>query len=302
MSELSFDVVSHAELASVSGVLDSGRHVLLGSERDGTSSVVLLATGLVKPNAGRILLAGRAPFSSASARRTIASLCAEEQLPTARHVAGALGLALQARADARSALSVLDAAGLTHLAARRLSDVSARETRALALALALSHTAPTLLALHEPLALVGTVQERFLLDALAAFAENGAIVLTTASRVEDAVRLGGQVHALERGIWLDSAANRTPPQRVTLRVQTPDSARLAACLVGAREISALTRVGTSELLVHGMDLQRMASSVVSQARAASLRISALREDTAALELLAAARAGIARAFDDARPE
>jgi ABC-type multidrug transport system ATPase subunit len=302
VSELSFDVVSHAELASVSGVLDPGRHVLLGSERDGTSSVVLLAAGLVKPNAGSILLAGRAPFSSASARRTIASLCAEEQLPPARHVVGALALALQARADTRSALSVLDAAGLTHLAARRLSDVSARETRALALALALSHPEPTLLALHEPLALVGTVQERFLLDALATFAENGAIVLTTASRVEDALRLGGEVHALERGLWLDSAADRTPPQQVTLRVHTPDSEQLAACLAGTQEISALTRVGASELLVHGADLKRIASSVVAKARAASLRISALREDSAALESLAAARAGIAHAFDDARPE
>jgi len=99
VSELSFDVVSHAELASVSGVLDSGSHVLLGSERDGTSSVVLLAAGLVKPAAGRVLLAGRDPFSSASTRRTIGSLCREERVPTARHAAGAVQLALQARSD-----------------------------------------------------------------------------------------------------------------------------------------------------------------------------------------------------------
>jgi ABC-type multidrug transport system ATPase subunit len=302
MSELSFDVVSHAQLASVSGVLDSGSHVLLGSERDGTSNVVLLAAGIVEPAADRVLLAGRVPFSSASTRRTIGALCAEERLPTARYAAGAVQLALQARGDARSALNVLDAAGLAHLATRRMSDVSARETRGLALALALSHPKPTLLALHEPLALVGTVQERFLLDALTQLSTSGAIVLATASRVEDAARLGGEVHALERGIWLDSAENRTPHQQITLRVQTPDAERLAACLAGAPEISAVTRVGASELLVLGMDLERVASSVVAKARAASVRISALREDTAALESLAAARAGIAHAFHDARPE
>ena len=302
MSELSFDVVSHAELASVSGVLDSGSHVLLGSERDGTSSVVLLAAGLVKPNSGRILLAGQAPFSSASARRTIGSLCSQEQLPSARHATGALQLALQARGEARSALSVLDAAGLAHLAMRRLSDLSERETRALALALALSHPKPALLTLHEPLALVGIVQERFLLDTLAQCAARGAIVLSTASRAEDALRLGGEVHALERGIWLDSPANRTPHYQVTLRVQTPNSERLAACLIGAQEISAVTRVGTSELLVCGMDLESVARSVVAKARAASVPISALREDTAALEPLAAARGAIAHAFDDTRPE
>jgi ABC-type multidrug transport system ATPase subunit len=302
VSELSFDVVSHAELASVSGVLDAGSHVLLGSERDGTSTVVQLAAGLVKPNAGRISLAGQAPFSSASTRRSIGSLCAKEQLPSARHAAGALELALQARGEARSALSVLDAAGLTHLAARRLSDLSARETRALALALALSHPKPTLLALHEPLALVGIVQERFLLDALAQCRARGAVVLSTANRSEDAARLGGELHALERGIWLDSAANRTPPHRVALRVQTPDSEQLAACLADAMEISSIIRVGSSELLIHGLDLERLAGSVVAQARAASVHISAMREDTAALEPLAAARSGIAQAFEDARAE
>ncbi len=302
MSELSFDVVSHAELASVSGVLESGSHVLLGSERDGTSSVVLLAAGMVQPAAGRVLLAGRVPFSSADTRRTIGALCAEERLPTTRHAAGAVQLALHARGDTRSALSVLDAAGLAHLAKRRTSDLSARETRAVALALALSHPKPALLALYEPLALIGTVQERFLLDALARFATSGAIVLATASRVEDAARLGGEVHALERGLWLDSADSRTPHQQVTLRVQTPDAERLAACLVGAPEISAITRIGASELLVRGLALERLASSIVAHARAASLRVSALRQDASALESLAAARAGIAHAFDEARSE
>ena len=145
-TELSFDAVSHAELASVSGVLGAGRHVLLGSERDGTNSVVLLAAGIVRPSAGRILLAGQAP-SRTRARGVDRRLCAEEHLPTARHVAGAVQLAQQARNDTRSPLSVLDAAGLAHLAARRTRDLSARETRAVALALALSHPKPALLAL-----------------------------------------------------------------------------------------------------------------------------------------------------------
>jgi ABC-type uncharacterized transport system ATPase subunit len=166
----------------------------------------------------------------------------------------------------------------------------------------LSHPEPALLALHEPLALVGAVQERFLLDALVRFATNGAIVLATASRVEDAARLGGEVHALERGLWLDSADSRTPHQQVTLRVQTPDAERLAACLAGAPEISAVTRIGASELLVRGLALERVASSVVAHARAASLRVSALHPDACALESLAAARAGIVHAFNEARSE
>jgi hypothetical protein len=89
---------------------------------------------------------------------------------------------------------------------------------------------------------------------------------------------------------------------VALRVQTSDSEQLAACLAEIPEISAVSRVGASELLVRGMDLERIANSVVTKARAASLRISALREDTPALESLATARADIVHAFDDARRE
>jgi ABC-type multidrug transport system ATPase subunit len=260
----------------------------------------LLAAGMVQPARGRILLDGRAPFSSASSRRTIGALCADEQLPTARNLGAALELALRARGEARSALSVLDPVGLAHLAARRASDVSAREARALALVLALSHPKPTLLALHEPLALLGIVPERFVLEALAQFAEAGTLVLATASRVEDAQRLGGEVHALERGIWLDSADSRTPLAAITLRVQTPHARRLAALLSSLPEVSAVTEVGASELLVSGADLERVARSVVASARAESIRISALRQDSAALESLAAARNAIAHAFNATR--
>ncbi|MEO7033037.1 MAG: hypothetical protein ABI548_04290 [Polyangiaceae bacterium] len=302
MNALSFEGVSHAELVSVSTAFTPGTHVVLGSERDGTHTLVQLAAGVAPPSAGHVQLNGVAPFTSAATRRAVGSLCANEALPHARTVSAALALALRARADARSVTSVLGAAGLTRLAARRTSELTARETRAIALALALSHPKPHLLALHEPLSLVDLVREEFILEALSAAADSGVIVLASASGLEDASRLGGEAHALDRGIWLDSAHARLPALRATLRVQTPDPRRLAARLSEVPDIQGVSWAGASELLVHGSNLERLAHSVVSNARAEAIQISALRQELPALDALSAARASMARPTAPTRPE
>jgi hypothetical protein len=138
-----------------------------------------------------------------------------------------------------------------------------------------------------------------LLETLKRHAQRGAVVLVTASRNEDAQQLGGEAHALERGLWLDSAEQRTPLRQATLRVETPAAERLLARLANAPGIRSVTRVGATELVVRGADLERLAATVVSDARAESIPISALREEFAPREPLAAARAGIAQALNDA---
>ncbi|HTA92910.1 MAG TPA: hypothetical protein VK745_25205 [Polyangiaceae bacterium] len=295
MTRLSLDLVSHAELVRVSAALLSGTHVVLGTARDGTDTLVRLCAGLMLPGAGRVTVDDRAPFSHADLRRSTGSLFAEERLPPARHVARSLELALRARHDTRSAAAVLDAAGIAQLAARRASELMPREMRALALALALSHPKPALLALFEPLALVGILSETFILEALARHAADGAVVLATAYRIEDATRLGGATRALERGIWLDSAAARPPLSQVTLRVRTPEPRRLAARLSETPDVNAVEWTGGGELLVRGSDLERLAAHVVASARAEAINIDALRYDPPGLDALAAARAGLAQA-------
>ena len=296
MSELCFRALNHAELTHVSARFTAGSQLVLGSQRDGTGTLIELAAGMLEPAVGSVLLDGVAAYSSARTRLRIASLCAEETLPPARQVAGAIALALRARGDARSALSVLDDAGLARFAAQRVSELTTRELRAIALCIALSHREPALLALHEPLSVVGIVQEDFVLQTLASFARNGAIVLCSASRLEDAARLGGTASALERGLWLDSAQARPPLASVTLRVHTPEPRRLAARLSEAPDISGVEWAGGQELLVHGSELERLAHSVVANARAEAIRITALKQDAPPLEALAAARAGLAQAY------
>lgn len=289
MSTLSFDLVSHGALTRVSAAFAGGTHVVLGTERDGADTLLQLAAGLMHPTAGRVALDGLAPFSHAALRRRSAVLCANERLPPGRTVTAALSLALRARSDARSVAAVLDAAGVAHFATRRTANLSAPEVRALALVLALTEPEPALLALFEPLALPGTLQPDFVLQTLARAAAGGAIVLASTSRVEDATRLGGATHALERGTWLDSAVARLSHSQVTLRVRTPEPRRLAALLAEAPDVSAVEWGGGRELLLRGRDLERLAAHVVASARSATIQIEALRYDPPSLDSVAASR-------------
>ena len=293
MSELRFEAVTHGELKRVSAAFGAGSRVVLGNESDGTNTLVQLAAGLARPTLGRALLDGVAPWSSARTRRGVVALCAEEALLPGRNVESAVTLALRARSDPRSARGVLDAAGAASFAERRSGTLTARERRAVALAISLTHPGPALLALHEPL---GLLNQDFTLQALTRFAQAGAIVLCTANRLEDAARLGNVAGALERGYFLDSTQAQPPLGRVALRVHTPEPRRLAARLSEAPNIQGVEWSGGLELLAIGADLESVAQAVVANARAEAIRITALKQDAPALEALAAARAGLAQAY------
>lgn len=294
--ELRFQAVHHAGLANINASFSAGTHVVVGSEHDGTATLVDLAAGLVRPASGSVLLDGVAPWSHARTRKRIASLCASETPLPARHVASSLSLALRARGEVRSALSVLDDAGLARLAAKRGSSLTPLEARAVALSLALSQREPALLALHEPLSVVGIVSEAWLLRTLTERSAAGTIALCTASRLEDAARLGGSVSAVSRGSWLGPVSARPPLGSVALRVHTAEPRRLAARLSEAPDISGVEWAGGHELIVHGGELERVAHSVVANARAEAIRITALKPDAPSLEALAAARAGLEHAY------
>jgi ABC-type multidrug transport system ATPase subunit len=293
VSTLRFDSVSHDELARMSAVFESGAHVVLGTERDGTNGIVQLAAGIAAPRAGRVTLDDQAPHDRAVVRRRVSALCVEERLPEARTVAAAFALALSARGDTRSPQSVLDQAGLSSFATRRSATLSARELRALALAFALSHERPLLLALFEPLSALDLLAEEFVLASLSNAVNAGAIVLATANRLEDAARLGGVIGVIERGVWLGAALPEL--LEVALRVRTPEPRRLAARLAETPDVLAVEWGGGSELVVRGSTLESIAAKVVESARAEAIRIEALRCEAPSLDALAAERAGLAQA-------
>ena len=77
---------------------------------------------------------------------------------------------------------------------------------------------------------------------------------------------------------------------MTLRVHTPEPRRLAARLTEAPDVSGVEWAGGQELLVRGRALEVLAHSVLANARAEAIRITALKPDRPALERLVAARA------------
>ena len=297
MSALELQHVRYRELASVSALLTGGTYVVLGGSSDGAAALIELAAGIVAPSWGRVLLDGKAPFANPETRRRSAALCAEERLPPMKTVTAALELLLRARGSTRSADSVLDDAGLSWLRSRRSQSLSAREARAvaLALALALAQEDPLLLALFEPLGLIGLVHEAYLRESLAHASRAGSVVLTTATRLEDAAVIEGSLSVLERGAWLGSSALRAPASAITLRVRSSNATQLAALLTGSEEITALEALGMHELLARGRDPERIAERVLACARAASIQIEALCVDAPSLSELAAARERATRA-------
>ena len=181
-------------------------------------------------------------------------------------------------------------------------DISAREARAIALALALSHPTPRLLVLHEPLGLLGLVREDFLLGMLKERVAGGAIVLCTANRLEDAAHLSGSVSQLTRGTWLAPRVPSAPWLGVLLRIRTPEPRRLVARLAEAPDITSVEWPGGQEVLVRGKDLTEVAQSVVANARAEAIRITALQQELPALATLSAARFGGAPLTDNPAPQ
>ncbi len=295
MSTLVLERAWHRELTAATAQLTGGTYVVLGGPSDGAAALIELASGLVAPSAGTVLLEGKAPFADPDTRRRIAALRAEEQLPPLKTVSAALALLLGARGDTRSAASVLDEAALANLGSRQVRTLAARETRAIFLALALTQPEPLLLALFEPLTLLGLVHEAYLRESLARCSSAGAVVLTTASRLEDAAVIEGTLSVLERGTWLGSSAARVQLEAAALRVQTPDAERLATLLPVGEDVTSLEALGDRELIVRGPELERIAQRVLRAAEEAALTIEAMRVDAASLSELRAARERAARA-------
>jgi len=285
----------HGPLTAASARLTGGTYVALGRAQDGAAALIELSAGIVRPSSGQVFLDGKAPFADPETRRRIGALGAEERLPPAKTVALALGSLLRAREDTRSAGEILDQFGLSWLLSRRPSSLILRETRAVALALALSQREPLLLALFEPLSLDGIIQEGSLRESVARCSGAGAVVLTTASRLEDAATIEGTLSVLERGTWLGASAARAPTETVALRVRSADATRLARALAAKDEISALEAASPRELIVHGNDPERVAAHVLTSAKEAAITIEALRIDAPTLSELTAARERAARA-------
>lgn len=277
--------------------LSPGRYVALSSEREPLSDLITVLCGREGPTRGQVRLDDDAPYSSPALRRKVASLLAVESLPPASTVRASAEKVLRARGgNPAEAVSLLSEASLASLSELRPDALGARETRSVALALALAHAGAELLSLHEPLATL--LPASFVLPKLDEHTSRGAIVVAATTSPADATLLGGAWLCVELGRVraTQGPAPRLgvgPWQRVS--VETPD-ARALAQLLHESPLGLSSELGASAqaLKITGPALDVTVREIIALARAHQLEITRIEAAVPPVEALMAARAGFAR--------
>jgi ABC-type taurine transport system ATPase subunit len=304
MSRLDFERVSLPPLGDLSLSLDTGVHVVLGHEQDGSARLIALAAGAESPQRGAVLFDGRAPERTPELRQSLASLLAEE--PSLGR--GSLGDLLDAVAALRGAgpSNGLSRLGYEPVRSRELATLDAGERRTLALALALSHPGARLVVLHEPFEAARGLELERVLERLQELATSAVLLIATSSSA-DARRLGGTLYLLERGVITRSPAHAwpaelTPGSRPELAIDCDAPRVLLAELAREAVLSAFqhdAEQAPRRLLVRGADVEALALAVAGAALRAGVTIEALRLVNQDLELVQGASAGLARAAYEA---
>lgn len=276
MSELSLEGVWTSLLRGVSLRLEAGCHALLGDEADGAGELVDLCAGVLAPRRGRVRLGGESPSASRRCRREIASLLAREDGVASGDVLGWVS-ALEAR-GVTSAREALDASGLEPR--RSLRGLSGAERRELACWVALSHPAPRLVVLHEPLAAAGARGRQRLLQRLAERARQVPVLVATAS-LADARRLGGEAWRLDRGLLSGPLGSPWPRGGAGAEVRLDVDSDAPRALLAALAAEPLVRgilyaEETGRLTVRGADHEQLSAAVARAAVAASVNVGLLR--------------------------
>jgi molybdate transport system ATP-binding protein len=195
---------------AVSLATDGGPLIVVGPNGAGKTSALLLALGVLRPAAGRVVLGGDVLFDSA----TGTDVAAEDRrigylpqdyglfphLTAAANIEFALGCRGGARAGHRDrARALLADLEIGSLADRRPATLSGGERQRVALARALA-IEPRALLLDEPLAALDVGARRAVRSFLAAtLARLGLPAIVVTHDAADAVALGDRIAVLESG-------------------------------------------------------------------------------------------------------
>jgi ABC-type multidrug transport system ATPase subunit len=304
MSRLTLERVSAPPLGNLSLSLDLGVHVVLGHEHDGTARLIELAAGVATPASGRVSYEGSAPDAAPELRRQIASLLHDESALGRGTIGEFLDVLGALRGSAPG--EALPRIGYEPARERGLETLDAGERRALALAAALSHPAPRIVALHEPLEAARGLPIERVLERLQELATSAVVLITTRSSA-DARRLGGTLYILERGTLVRSPAHAwpaelTPGSRPRFAIDCDDPRALLAELAREPSLDALqydAEHAPRRVLVQGQDVQALALTLMNACQRAGVTIESLRLVTEDLELVHGASAGLVRAAYEA---
>jgi ABC-2 type transport system ATP-binding protein len=229
---------SYGEVAAVAGVsfrAGKGETIgLLGPNGAGKTTTVSMIAGLVSPDAGEVLIAGRRLRGDTDpAKRSMGlvpqdiglyeEMSARENL----HLFGAL-YGMEGAGLKRAMDEALDLVGLKERAKEPVKGYSGGMKRRLNLATAVLHD-PDLLLLDEPTVGVDPQSRNAIFDNLEALKKRGKTLLYTTHYMEEAERLCDRMVIIDHGkIIADDtlqALNRLVPARNLLTVEFEDGAR-----------------------------------------------------------------------------
>ena len=298
-------------LVGVTFSWERGVLAVLGAPVDGTLALLEAAAGMTRIRAGTVTIAGGDP---AAGRTRIAYVPLASSLPDALRVDEVCDLAGALRREpAQTPAARLAVLGLEALAKRRVRSLSACESRAVSLALALSSKASVLLVEEPFVGLDGPAPAR-VVEALRARATAGAAVLVTTASVRDATRLGDQLGVLTQGVFAHLPASRAhvgqggAKLRVVIRAESAtDVAPFVAVLVQEAAIVAVetsTYLGTRVMhaavavVVSGPELLEVARAVARAAARSDAKVLAIES---AVQSLASLRSPIVAALPAIAP-
>jgi ABC-type transport system involved in cytochrome c biogenesis ATPase subunit len=274
-----------------------GRYVALSNEGPPLWDLIAVLSGVQPPRSGSLLVDGVSPAASPDLRKKIAALLADESLPPASSVLRSVAQVLAARgADPSHAARVLESSELSRFAELPTAALGARETRSVALALALAHDSAELFALHEPLATL--LPSALVLPRLDEHTARGALIVAATTSPADATLLGGAWLCVELG---RVRATPGPAPRLgvgpwqQVLVEATDARALAQLLHdSALGLSSELGASGNSLKVVGPALDVTVREVVALARAHGIELTRIEAAVPPVEALMAARQGFAR--------
>jgi thiamine transport system ATP-binding protein len=175
---------------------------LLGPSGSGKSTLLRVVAGLLTPEAGHVLLAGRELDGVAPHERRFGYVFQDDQLFPHRDVAGNVAFGLRMRRVPRAQVAprvaeVLHLVGLDGFDRRRVTDLSGGEAKRVALARALAPD-PAVLLLDEPLTgLDGELHERLVRDLRTVLDRAGATGILVTHDLDEADRIADRVVRLD---------------------------------------------------------------------------------------------------------
>ena len=291
---LEFDRVSKwfrdtVAVGDVSFAVEPGVTGLLGHNGAGKSTAIRLATGLARPDEGRVLVAGHDPRRSSVARATIGLVPDGDGLWPGLSAQGLVEACARLRGvrDVRAAATAaLAAVDLTEVAQRSVTGFSQGMRQRVKIAQALVHR-PQLLILDEPLNGLDPQQRETVIALLKRLGDEGVATLFSSHVLSEVERVADRVLVLVNGRLV---AEGSPPALRELMDERPrriyvatTSARGLASAIAALPGICQIEIDGDGLQIETEDPTGLALALPGLARGAGAVLSSVEQTDADLE-------------------